>query len=270
MNESDLLSRRLSCILNSRYTNSCAPPPQAPVNIFINGGGTICGDTGSGSGSGSQGPTGPAGPAGPAGAIGPTGPAGGGGGGAGSTGPAGPAGPAGQGVPVGGTAGQVLTKIDGTNYNTQWATPSGGGGGSSGPSVYVIKIIPVSGALPTSAVTSGVTQNVFGRDPSGSALTLGSGATSWNISFTGASCNITYPTSLTGTFTNFRRYVGQGSGAYLLAAISVNSTSGNTVTYTPSSSTLSIANISGTFTGLSASNPIYFVFDYIGTPVILF
>lgn len=37
-------------------------------------------------------------------------------------------GPAGEGVPTGGTAGQVLTKVDGTNYNTQWSTltiPSG-------------------------------------------------------------------------------------------------------------------------------------------------
>lgn len=32
-------------------------------------------------------------------------------------------GPAGAGVPVGGTAGQALTKIDGTDYNTQWSTP---------------------------------------------------------------------------------------------------------------------------------------------------
>lgn len=32
----------------------------------------------------------------------------------------------GQGVPAGGTAGQVLEKIDGTNYNTQWVDPSGG------------------------------------------------------------------------------------------------------------------------------------------------
>ena len=34
----------------------------------------------------------------------------------------------GQGVPTGGTAGQVLEKIDGTDFNTRWATPSGGGG----------------------------------------------------------------------------------------------------------------------------------------------
>ena len=32
----------------------------------------------------------------------------------------GPTGPAGQGVPVGGTAGQILAKINSTNYNTQW------------------------------------------------------------------------------------------------------------------------------------------------------
>jgi len=31
------------------------------------------------------------------------------------------------GVPAGGTAGQVLEKIDSTDYNTQWVTPSGGG-----------------------------------------------------------------------------------------------------------------------------------------------
>lgn len=35
------------------------------------------------------------------------------------------------GVPVGGTAGQVLAKIDGTNYNTQWVTSSGSSGVSS-------------------------------------------------------------------------------------------------------------------------------------------
>jgi len=55
-------------------------------------------------------------------------------------GPAGPMGPAGvngtngtngtngMGVPTGGTTGQVLAKVDATNFNTQWVTPSGGGG----------------------------------------------------------------------------------------------------------------------------------------------
>ena len=47
-----------------------------------------------------------------------------------SPGPAGPEGPPGEGVPVGGTAGQVLSKIDGTDYNTEWRdvheVPAGG------------------------------------------------------------------------------------------------------------------------------------------------
>ena len=48
---------------------------------------------------------------------------------AGPAGPTGPQGPQGiqgvpgQGVPVGGTTGQVLAKVDGVNYNTEWITP---------------------------------------------------------------------------------------------------------------------------------------------------
>ena len=45
---------------------------------------------------------------------------------AGDTGPAGADGVDGQGVPTGGTAGQVLSKIDGTDYNTHWVAQSGG------------------------------------------------------------------------------------------------------------------------------------------------
>lgn len=33
-----------------------------------------------------------------------------------------------RGVPAGGTAGQVLTKVNGTNYNVTWTTPATGGG----------------------------------------------------------------------------------------------------------------------------------------------
>jgi collagen type VII alpha len=44
----------------------------------------------------------------------------------GPTGPTGATGPAGTGVPTGGTAGQVLAKIDGTNYNTQWVNSASG------------------------------------------------------------------------------------------------------------------------------------------------
>lgn len=39
-------------------------------------------------------------------------------------GPIGPGGPQGVGVPAGGTAGQLLTKVNGTDYNTSWSNPA--------------------------------------------------------------------------------------------------------------------------------------------------
>lgn len=35
-----------------------------------------------------------------------------------------------QSLPTGGTAGQVLSKIDGTDFNTEWTDPPAGGGGT--------------------------------------------------------------------------------------------------------------------------------------------
>jgi hypothetical protein len=56
-----------------------------------------------------------------------------GGGGAGPTGPqgpqgiTGPQGPQGRGVPAGGITGQSLVKVSSTDYDTTWATVTGGG-----------------------------------------------------------------------------------------------------------------------------------------------
>ena len=44
----------------------------------------------------------------------------------GIAGPTGANGINGQGVPVGGATNQVLAKVDGTNYNTQWVDQTGG------------------------------------------------------------------------------------------------------------------------------------------------
>lgn len=84
---------------------------------------------------GLAGPTGPQGPQGEVGPVGPTGPQGEPGlagptGLQGPQGEAGPTGMAGAGVPTGGTAGQVLAKVDGTDYNTQWVNTSSGGVGA--------------------------------------------------------------------------------------------------------------------------------------------
>lgn len=68
-----------------------------------------------------SGPQGPTGPQGPSGAMGPAGPAGANG----TNGTNGANGTNGQGVPTGGTTGQVLAKIDNTDYNTQWVAQPG-------------------------------------------------------------------------------------------------------------------------------------------------
>lgn len=124
---------------------------------------------------GPAGPTGPTGPAGPTGAtgatgaVGPTGPTGA----QGPQGDAGVAGADGVGIPAGGTASQLLSKIDGTDYNTQWVTP---------PSVPVVSVNGATGAVVlddgdvksvVTALTSGTTVSVdcsLGRN---FTLTLG-------------------------------------------------------------------------------------------------
>lgn len=83
------------------------------------------GATGATGPQGIQGPIGPVGPQGIQGTTGATGPVGP----QGATGATGANGTNGQGVPTGGTAGQVLSKIDGTNFNTQWITPAAGSSG---------------------------------------------------------------------------------------------------------------------------------------------
>ncbi|NJL59355.1 MAG: hypothetical protein HC887_06635, partial [Desulfobacteraceae bacterium] len=64
---------------------------------------------------------------------------------AGAVGPQGPAGANGAGVPIGGTAGQVLSKIDGADYNTQWTTVGGSGTVTS----VSVSGLPLSVADPT-------------------------------------------------------------------------------------------------------------------------
>lgn len=80
------------------------------------------GTTGATGSTGPQGPTGNTGATGPTGSTGATGPQGP----IGVTGATGATGPTGPGVAPGGTTGQVLSKINATDFNTQWVTPTGG------------------------------------------------------------------------------------------------------------------------------------------------
>lgn len=109
---------------------------------------------------GAQGPVGPAGPQGiqgAAGAQGIQGPAGQNGaeGPTGPEGPAGPQGEPGQGVPSGGTAGQILSKKSATNYDTQWINPPETGvtsfrgrTGAVSPASGDYSVSQISGAAP--------------------------------------------------------------------------------------------------------------------------
>ena len=78
------------------------------------------GDTGAAGADGSDGAIGPTGPTGPAGADGSDGANGS----DGALGPTGPTGSSGVGLPAGGLVGQIPAKVDGTDYNTQWITPT--------------------------------------------------------------------------------------------------------------------------------------------------
>jgi hypothetical protein len=68
---------------------------------------------------------------------------------------AGPQGPQGQGVPVGGTTGQVLRKVSGTNYDTEWAT--GGGSVDLSSPDPIGDVTPNTGAFTTLSATGTAT-----------------------------------------------------------------------------------------------------------------
>jgi hypothetical protein len=74
----------------------------------------------------------------------------------GPQGPAGSNGANGQGVPVGGTTGQVLRKASGSNYDTEWATGGGGSVDLSSPDP-IGDVVPNTGAFTTLSATGTAT-----------------------------------------------------------------------------------------------------------------
>ena len=125
----------------------------------------------------------------------------------GATGPAGPAGAAGQGVPAGGSTGQVLTKVSGTDYDTTWATPSGGGG-----SVWDVEETtdPTQANLAVLTVPSNFT--IFTQADQDSALIDG---TSGAVSMNHGAGSTAAGTLLKGLY--FGKVYPTGAGAYKAA-----------------------------------------------------
>jgi hypothetical protein len=123
------------------------------------------------------------GAAGPAGAAGATG----------LQGPKGDLGSAGAGVPTGGTAGQVLSKIDATNYNTQWITVSGTGDMTK--AVYDTNNDGKVDNAATSAASTNTASTIVARDASGNfsagtiiATLSGNASTATALAANGTNC----------------------------------------------------------------------------------
>ncbi|MDM4772612.1 hypothetical protein [Solimonas sp. SE-A11] len=101
----------------------------------------------------------------------------------GATGATGVTGETGPGVPVGGSAGQVLAKVDGTDYNTQWTTPTAGAGGGASVQLRANKLGGSGETCPTAISTTPSTiafNNVLtspsnGSSWNGSVFTVGPG-----------------------------------------------------------------------------------------------
>lgn len=144
-----------------------ATGPQGPIGL-----------TGPKGDTGEAGPTGPQGPTGPTGSTGPQGPQGIQGiqGVQGEVGPTGDTGPAGPGVPTGGTTGQVLTKVNSADYNTQWTTVSSLSGDASITvplnSYYHAETVTATGLTDTSRVLLGLAPHLDTDDNSPELLDI--------------------------------------------------------------------------------------------------
>jgi len=143
---------------------------------------------------GAQGPAGPTGATGSTGSAGATGPAGSTGaagtpGAAGAAGSNGSNGSNGQGVPVGGTTGQHLVKVNATDFNTEWSTPAGGGD-VVGPASSSADTLPVfsgtTGKLLKGSLITVINDNQIGINNTAptnntlSAFKSVAGATTWS------------------------------------------------------------------------------------------
>jgi len=161
----------------------------------------------------------------------------------GPMGPAGAAGAAGVGVPAGGTTGQVLAKIDGTNYNTQWSS-------AAGYSEPTIGSTPIpSGATVTTLAGLTLTSpaaNTIQATASNSTISLYSNITNGNVNFllgqTSGDLGICNGTGFSGPLSIAS---GATTGAKVIN-IGTSGTSGTTdITIGTNAGATSVVNING-------------------------
>ena len=212
----------------------------------------VQGETGPVGAAGPQGERGPQGIQGPPGATGPKGDTGATGP-KGDTGDTGEQGPAGVGVPAGGSAGQVLAKASGTDYDTEWINQSGGGGGTSDyndlsnkPSIGGVTLsgnkTPAQlGLAAASDIPTVPVQSVNGK----------TGAVVLGASDVGALPDDTAIPSKTSDLTNDSGYVNASGAA---SAAPVQSVNGKTGTVVLNASDVGAGTYSKPSTGIPASD----------------
>ncbi|MEM6728455.1 MAG: hypothetical protein AAF618_08140 [Pseudomonadota bacterium] len=82
----------------------------------------------------------------------------------GEKGDVGPTGPSGAGIPAGGEAGQLLQKVDGSDFNTAWATPASNGYANSSYSFIKRGSTSTSSILPRVIIPLNVADETLGAD----------------------------------------------------------------------------------------------------------
>lgn len=179
---------------------------------------------------GVTGPTGSAGANGVTGATGPVGPQGV----MGSVGATGATGPMGFGVPAGGSAGQVLQKVNATDFNTTWVTPASGGSSAaivstqlitssvtinSTPSTVFTYVLPSSGIFLINVSLAGTTSSALlfsAIKQNGNVVAYGSGPVNNLIPSPTTRCSMSM--------------VVQGAVGDVITVESVSNTTTNTLT----------------------------------------
>lgn len=159
-----------------------------------------------------------------------------------ATGGIGPQGQAGVGVPVGGTTGQVLSKINGTNYNTQWTTVSGTGIVQTIVAGSNITVNSTDPANPIVSATgggggSGIIQSVTVTTGN---VTAGSTALTNYIYLIAGAHTVTLPTAVGNT--NLYELKNNHSANVSLAFTSGQTADGGGVTLAPQESVTLISN----------------------------